>query len=75
MNGGLSVYIPQTLQFTLVYNETLNRMDVVPDRALYDFCRRSRKRDGALVKPSSPPPPTVYSPSIEHPRIFLYISS
>ena len=42
MNGGLSVYIPQALQSTLFYNETLNRMDVVPDRAMHDFYRRTR---------------------------------
>ena len=54
----LSVYIPRALQFTLFYNETLNRMDVVPDRAPHDFYRRSRskrKRDRTLVKPSPPP--------------------
>ena len=60
MNGGLSVYIPQALQFTLFYNDTLSRMDVVPHRALHDYyrrCRCKRKRDGALVIPWSPPPP------------------
>ena len=50
---GFSLYIPRALQFALFYNGTLNRIDVVPDRALHDFYRRSRckrKRDG-------PPPP------------------
>ena len=44
------------------YKETLNRMDVVPDRAPHGFYRRSRckrKRDGALVKPSSSSPPIL----------------
>ena len=66
----LSVYMPRALQFTLFYNETLSRMDVVPNRALRNFYRRSRckrKIDRALVKPSSllPPPPPYTPPQLK----------
>ena len=44
----------------LLYIGTLNRMDVVPGRDLHHFyrsrCKRKRADDGALMKPSSPPP-------------------
>ena len=77
MNGGLSVYIPRILQFTLFYNETLNRMDVVPGRALHDFYRRSRckrKRDGTLVKPSSLTPTPPYTLPQLNTHEYLYTS-
>ena len=74
MNGGLSVYMPRALQFTLCSTGTLNRIYVVPGRAVHDSYRRpryKRKRDGTLVKPSSPPP-SSYTPPQLNAHEYLY---
>ena len=73
----VSVSMLRALQFALFYNETLSRVGVVPDRALHDFYRRPRckpKRDGALMKPSSPPPLPPYTPPQLNTHEYLYTS-
>ena len=40
--GKCSVYMSLASRFVLFYIETLSRMDVVPNRDLYDFYSKSR---------------------------------
>ena len=79
MNISVYIYIYHGHYNSLFYNETLNRMDVVPDRAPHDFYRRSRckrKRNVALVKPLLSPPSSYTAPEFNtHEYIYRWMYS